>query len=375
MMRPQFRRSHERRRVLTALVLAALALVQVVACTSRSGSGASKAPPPSTLTGPAAIPLRQLAARRHLEIGTAVDDVALTSEADYRTVLADQFSLIQPENAMKWDATESQPGHFDFSGGDRVVAVARQHGQAVMAGPLVWYFQNPPWVDGGNFSRDQAIAALWDHIHGLVGHYRGVVRSWIVVNEALDDGGGSYRDNVWLRSIGPDYIAIAFRFAHEADPAAKLYLNDFDVQMPGPKTERMIQMVLGLKAQGVPISGLGSQFHVFRGITSIDFSKVSLQMRQVADACLDYAVTEWDMGVALPATPSDLARQGRLAEDLLRACVTAPRCPAFIVWGFTDRHSWIPSQTPGYGAATPYDEQLRPKPAWAGLAAALRAPG
>lgn len=347
-------------------------MVLVVACTpgSGSGSGSSTAAQPTTSTQPST--LRELAARRHLEIGTAVDDVALTSEADYRTVLADQFSLVQPENAMKWDVTEAQPGHFDFSGGDRIVAFARQHRQTVMGGPLVWYFQNPPWVDGGNFTRDQAVAALRDHIHGLVGHFRGAVRSWIVVNEALDDGGGSYRDNVWLRSIGPDYIAIAFRFAHEADPAAKLYLNDFDVQMPGPKTDRMIRMALELKAQGVGISGLGSQFHVFRGISSIDFSMVSIQMRQVAEAGLDYAVTEWDMGLPLPATPSDLARQGRLAEDLLRACATAPGCQTFIVWGFTDRHSWIPSQTPGYGAATPYDEQLRPKPAWAGMVAALR---
>lgn len=307
-----------------------------------------------------------------MQIGTAVDDVALTAEADYRTVLAEQFGLVQPENAMKWDATEAQPGQFDFSGGDRLIAFARQHGQTVMGGPLVWYFQNPPWVDQGTFTRDQAIAVLRDHIHTLVGHYQGVVHSWIVVNEALDDGGGSYRNNVWLRSIGPDYIAFAFRFAHEADPKAKLYLNDFDVAMPGPKTDRMIQIALDLKARGVPINGFGSQFHVFRGVTSINLAKVADQMRQIGDAGLDYAVTEWDMGVPLPATPADLVRQGQLAEGLLRTCRAAPRCPIFIVWGFTDRHSWIPSQTPGYGAATPYDEQLRPKPAWSGLVAALR---
>lgn len=316
--------------------------------------------------------LRSLADRRHLLIGTAVEDAALTGEADYASKLADQFNLVVPENATKWDATEAQPGKFDFSGGDRLLAFAEQHHMQMKGGMLVWYFQNPPWVQDATFTRDQAIAVLRDHIHAVVGHFKGKVVSWDVVNEPFDDAGTKLRDNVWLRSIGSDYIAMAFRFAREADPKVKLYLNDFDVNMPGTKTDKMIQMALDLKAQGVPIDGLGSQFHVFPGVTSIDFAKVKARMKQVNDAGLDFEVSEWDMGLKLPATPADLDRQAGLAKGLMQACLAASRCPMFIVWGFTDRHNWIPSQKPGYGAATISDEQLNPKPSWNALVEALK---
>lgn len=319
--------------------------------------------------------LRGLADQRDIALGTAVDNQALAQEDDYRQVLANEFNLVVPENVMKWDTTEPVRGQFNFAPGDELVGFAEAHDMAVKGTALAWWFQNPPWLETGQFSRDEAIDILRNHIHTLVGHYRGRVAEWDVVNEPLDLGGDDYRDNPWLRAIGPDYIDLAFQFAHEADPDAELFLNDFDGPLPGPKSQRLVDMAIDLKDRGVPITGLGMQFHVFPGITSIDFDAIAEDMRQLDDAGLEYAITEWDMGLPLPASPADLEHQAELAGGLMTTCLQAPNCDTFVVWGFTDRHSWIPGAIPGYGAATISDEQLDPKPAWTAILEALRAEG
>ncbi len=305
--------------------VAALVVVAVLAagCSGGSSGPRSAGRPGSSdpAGGGAATSLRTLAERRHVLLGTAVDDAALTGEPDYARVLGEQFDLVTPENASKWDATEPSPGRFDFSGLDRLVAFAGAHHQQVKGGILVWYFQNPDWLEHATFTRDQAIEVLRRHIQAEVGHLKGKVVSWDVVNEPLDDGGAALRQNVWMRLIGPDYIPMAFRFAHQADPGAKLYLNDFDVQMPGPKTDRMVQMALDLKAQGVPIDGLGSQFHLFPGFTTIDEAAVARQMARVNAAGLDVAVSEWDLGAAAAGHP------GRARPAGVRARRPGPHLP------------------------------------------------
>ena len=127
-------------------------------------------------------------------------------------MLADQFNLVEPENVMKWATIHPAPNRYDFTAGDRLVAFAEQHHMAVRGHNLVWHVQNPPWLTNGHFTRKQAIKVLRDHIHTVVGHYRGKIAQWDVVNEPLQDT-GRCRDSIWLRTIGPKYIAMAFRFA------------------------------------------------------------------------------------------------------------------------------------------------------------------
>jgi len=122
-------------------------------------------------------------------LGTAVDDAALQHEPDYRQVLAQQFDLVEPENVMKWDTIHPAPNRYDFRAGDRLVAFARAHHMAVRGHRLAAAGQNPAWLEHGHFTRNEAIAILRDHIHMVVGHYRGQIAQWDVVNEALDDAG------------------------------------------------------------------------------------------------------------------------------------------------------------------------------------------
>lgn len=361
-------------------VLAVLTVGSVLVASSDSPSSesarptsgpSSEEPRPTSPSRPNT--LREHATRSDLLVGTAVDVAALEQEADYRRVLTAQFNAVTPENEMKWSVIHPEPDRYDFTAADRLVAFAGKHRMTVRGHALAWHSQNPAWLENAELTREQAIVELRDHIHTVVGRYRGRVAQWDVVNEAMATS-DSYSDSPWMRAIGPDYIAMAFRFAHEADPSAKLYYNDFDVGgYPGSKAPGILELVRRLVREGAPIDGVGMQFHAAPGVHDIDFAGVADQMQAVRALGLDYAITEYDYALTLPASQADLEEQGKVTRRLAETCLAAPNCRTFIGWGFTDRHSWVPSVFPDRGKATLFDEQLRRKPAFGGLLTALRA--
>jgi endo-1,4-beta-xylanase len=147
-------------------------------------------------------------------------------------LVAAQFNTITPENVLKWQSVHPRPGTYDFAAPDRYVAFGRQHGMFVVGHTLVWHNQTPRWVfqdsSGNPVSRDTLLERLRDHIHTVVGRYRGRIHGWDVVNEALNED-GTLRRTPWLTIIGEDYLAKAFQFAHQADPDAELYYNDYSL--------------------------------------------------------------------------------------------------------------------------------------------------
>jgi endo-1,4-beta-xylanase len=352
--------------VATALLVAVLLLA---ACSSGGTSdpvppdsvGTTKSASASTTATPAATPLRISAGRRGLLLGAAVDSGLLASSAPYRKTLAREYNAVTPENAMKWDTIHPSEDHYDFAPADAIVKFARAHHMAVRGHNLVWYRQVPAWVTDGTWTRAQLEQVLHDHIRKVVGHYRGKIAQWDVVNEAIDDT-GQLRPSVWLDVIGPDYIDLAFRWAHEEDPNAKLYYNDYDIDRPGPKADAAHALVAGLQARGVPIDGVGIQAHE---IATRPPSRTDLQaaLSGYAAMGLDVAITELDVGIARPTDASKLAAQSRVYGDVLDACLAVSRCRTFVTWGFTDRASWIPDEIPGFGDALPFDRDYRPKPA------------
>jgi endo-1,4-beta-xylanase len=175
-----------------------------------------------------------------------------------------QFNSITPENAMKWDALQPEPGRFRFETADRFVEFGRANGMFIVGHTLVWHSQTPHWVfrdrDGKPASRELLLERMRNHIRTVVGRYKGRVNGWDVVNEALAED-GTLRDSPWRRIIGDDYIAKAFEFAHEADPQAALYYNDYGIE-DGRKRAGTVALIRKLRAQGVPITGVGMQQHV-----------------------------------------------------------------------------------------------------------------
>nr|WP_229818990.1 MULTISPECIES: endo-1,4-beta-xylanase [Streptomyces] len=316
-------------------------------------------------TASEATSLRELADARGVYLGTAVTASRLTG--GYAEVAAAQFGSVTPGNEMKWSSVEPVRGGHDWVGADRVVAFAEANGQKVRGHTLVWHSQLPSWLTGGSFTPDELRRIMTDHIAAEAGRYRGRIHHWDVVNEPLNED-GTLRQSLWGARLGESYIADAFRAARAADPAAKLYLNDYSTDGVGAKSDGMYALVKRLLAQGVPIDGVGFQAHLVLGQVPATLEQ---NLRRFAELGVDVALTELDIRMRLPATQAQLDRQKQEYASVVRACLAVPRCAGVTVWGFTDADSWIPDFFPGQGAATPYDENLVPKPAYHGIAEAL----
>jgi endo-1,4-beta-xylanase len=311
--------------------------------------------------------LRTLAAARGLRIGSAASDSALDQSQTYRDKLRYEFNSVTPENAMKWSRLEPAQGEYHWEQADAIVDFAGQHNQAVHGHTLVWHRSVPAWVTEGSFTDAQLRDILRRHIQTTVGRYAGRVDSWDVVNEAFA-ADGSLRPSIWLERLGPGYIADAFHWARAADPQAKLYINDYEIEYDTPKREALHELVRDLRAQGVPIDGVGFQTHV---PLHSELRQLPDTLRMFADLGVDVAITELDVRMQLPVDSTKLARQAELYRRATAACLAVSRCVSLTVWGFTDAHSWVPSTLPGWGAATLLDEQYGEKPAYAQVHATL----
>ncbi len=315
--------------------------------------------------------LGELAAASHRYLGSATDNPEF-SDAAYLKILGSEFNSTTAGNALKWYATEPQQGVFDFTQGDQVLDFARKHHMSFRAHTLVWHNQLPDWLTNGTFTADQLRAILKNHILTEARHYRGKVYSWDVVNEAFNED-GTYRDTIFYRTLGPGYIADALRWARQADPHAKLYLNDYNLEAIGPKSDAYYNLVKQLKAQGVPIDGVGFQGHLALQYGYPDTLQQNLQ--RFADLGLDVAITELDIRMYVPADEAKLATQADWYSRVTKACLAVRRCVGITIWDYTDKYSWIPAVFQGEGAALPYDENLQPKPAYYAIRDALTGAG
>lgn len=297
-------------------------------------------------------------------VGTAVQ-AGYLGDARYRAVVDREFDYITAEYQMKWDAIETSPGVRSFFAGDAIVAYADGQGMRVKGHALVWHGSVPRWVD--TLSAAGLRAAFESHIRAVGEHYRGRVLAWDVVNEAIADDGSGLRDTVFRQKLGDGYIADAFRLAHEADPQALLFYNDYGGEGMNAKSNRIYELVRGLRAQGVPIDGVGLQMHVSVNGRPSDAS-IAANMRRLGDLGLLVNISEMDVRIANVAGSQQarLDAQKAAYHDVVRLCVLEPRCQSVTFWGFTDAHTWIAGDMPLL-----YDDQYVRKPAYFGVLDAL----
>jgi endo-1,4-beta-xylanase len=230
-------------------------------------------------------------------------------------IVARQFNQISPENLLKWEVVHPEPGRYDFAPADRYVELGRKLGMFVVGHVLVWHQQTPAWVfageDGKMLDREAALRRLREHIATVVGRYRGRIGGWDVVNEALEED-GTPRHTPWLEAIGEDYIEKAFAFAHEADPQAELYYNDYNLWKPA-KRDAAIRLVQGLRAKGLRVDGIGEQAHW--GIDDPPLAAIDAELGAMRAAGLVPLITELDMDV-LPRDPdmwgADLSKKAKI---------------------------------------------------------------
>jgi endo-1,4-beta-xylanase len=308
--------------------------------------------------------LKQLAKPTGVRSGTAVNTSVLASDSTYSGLVASQFNLVTPENAMKWEVTEPSRGKFDFTEADQLVAFAKAHNQKVRGHTLAWHSQLPSWVSDGNFSKQELRQILKQHINTEVGHFKGQIWAWDVVNEAFNDD-GTLRDSIWLQKLGPSYIADAFRWAHRADPKAILFYNDYNTEGVNAKSTAAYKLIKKLRKQGVPIQGFGVQGHL-----STDYglpTDMQKNLHRFGALGLKTAVTEADVRITLPASPAEVQAQDNGYSYMLQSCLLERSCISFTVWGFSDKYSWVPTTFPGQGQANIYDENYQPKSAYDAL--------
>ncbi|MBX2884173.1 MAG: endo-1,4-beta-xylanase [Granulosicoccus sp.] len=272
----------------------------------------------------------------------------------YADIAAQEYNLVSPEGSMKMEIINPLPGRYDFADTDNLIAFAKLHGMQVHGHPLVWYRQNPQWIETA--ASENLQGHMQEHIHRLVSRYKDDVTIWDVVNEPIADNGG-LRDSIWFRAMGEDYIDIALLQARASDPDAILLINEFDAAIPGPKRDSLFTLLSDLKARQTPLDGVGFQLHVFASFDQ--FEEVRQSFQRVADLNLDIYITELDVSLNDGAT---LQQQASVYSQLVGLCLEQPRCKAIQTWGFTDQYSFRRIFNPHV-----FDRTYQEKPAYSAI--------
>jgi endo-1,4-beta-xylanase len=326
-------------------------------------------------------------------VGAALAPAQFTGADQQETQLVKaQFNSITPENALKWALIHPRPDTYDFSMADKYVEFGEQNHMFIIGHNLVWHSQTPQWVfedDKGNpVSRDVLLERMHDHVMKVVGRYKGRIKGWDVVNEALNED-GTLRESPWKKIIGDDYIEKAFRFAHEADPDAQLYYNDYSLENED-KRKGALELVTTLKAKGVPITGVGLQDHVSLDWPTPDridstineFGKLGVKVmiteldvdvlpwptkEQTADVSLNVAsdpkLNPYPNGLPDTVQQQLSKRYADLFGAYARHCGLVTRVT---FWGVTDKDSWKNNWPVRGRTDYPllFDRNAQPKPAF-----------
>lgn len=355
------------------------------------------APPRFTLAAePTSTSLAKLA-ESHFLIGCALEPAELDNPAQV-ALITSQFNALTAENCMKPESLQRVKGTFTFAPADKIVDFAVANNIQVTGHTLLWHTQTPKWMfedaEGKPLPREVALENLRTHIHTVVSHFKGRVHGWDVVNEALDDSGPYLRNTPALRAIGEDYIIKAFQFAREADPSAKLYYNDYNIDQDY-KRPKAVRLLNELKAAGVQVDAVGIQAHWLLGSPSID--EIERSIKTFADLGYKIHLTELDVDVlprraagadtaareqnANPYTdglPDDVQQQlAQRYRDLFALMLKYDDAVERITfWGTHDGSSWL-NNWPTRGRtnhALLFDRQGQPKPAYHAIVDLLSKP-
>ncbi len=243
---------------------------------------------------------------KYFLVGAAVNaDLAAGLDPQAEAVVKEQFNQVVAENCMKGEVIHPEVNRYDWTDGDKLADWAEKNGKTLIGHCLVWHSQPPKWMftdeNGKNVSRETLIGRMYSHIMTVVTHYKGKVKGWDVVNEAIEDD-GSYRKSPYYNIIGPEYIELAFQFAHEADPNVELYINDYSMAKPG-KREAYCKLIHNLKAKGIRIDAIGMQSH--NGYDYPDYAEYEKSIEAFASEGVKVMLTELDMNM-LP-NPKDFS--------------------------------------------------------------------
>ena len=327
--------------------------------------------------------IRDLAKERGRFIGTILNSEWFNDaiEPEFEEIHKTQFNVVVAENEMKFDATVPRENEFNFTKGDKMVEYAQANGLRVRGHALAWHSQVPGWVNNYSGQKEKLLSVLKNHIDSVVGHWKGKVAEWDVVNEAInDDYNHDWRStgSVWYEGIGPEFLDSAFVWAHAADPDAELCYNDYAVEWginEGSKAGFVLEQVKRWKANGIPITCVGTQTHIEIAHETTP-QNVRAFAKALAELDVTLNITELDIGFpkgsAGKLTAADYEKQGHLYRQFMDVFLEEPNMGEFVIWGLTDAHSWLDEQQ-GKTEGLLYDKQYKPKPAYDSIMVSLKA--
>lgn len=293
-------------------------------------------------------------------------------ESKNKELLLEQFNAITPENLMKPENMQPVEGNFEYMRSDEMVVFAKENNLSITGHTLVWHQQTPAWM-ASDVTRDEAIEQLKSHITTIVSKYKGEIMSWDVVNEVIADGvtlpqDGDWtkclRETKWLEAIGPEYISMAYTFAKEADPNAKLYYNDYNLNVK-EKADIAYAMIKDLREQGVPIDGIGMQAH-YDINTTVESVKNSLE--KFSKLGIEISITELDISVHNVSFPGLTEKQEKNQAILYAKLFVLFKeykdsIERVTFWGALDNFSWRKEKYPCL-----YNATYKPKEAYYAVA-------
>jgi endo-1,4-beta-xylanase len=300
-------------------------------------------------------------------LGPLVVDDAYSQRA-----LGGNFGQLTTENVLKWQFIHPQQTVYDFHEADAFVAIAQKNHLAVHGHTLVFGEANPAWVQqlpiATAADKVHVRDVMTDHITQTVGHFKDRIASWDVVNEPLADDVSTttdgFRQHIWYRALGMNYIATAFAAAHQADPHAKLFINEYGLEADGDRWNTFLQLMTQLKSQGVPIDGVGFQAHVYEAADAIDPAVLRNHIRQLAAIGLVSRISEMDV-----YNDDGTDRQAQQYAGVFGACMAEQSCVSWSTWGVTDRYdlSLDDHSVLQYGSDFLWDAAAQPTPALAAI--------
>ncbi|MBN1697429.1 MAG: endo-1,4-beta-xylanase [Spirochaetales bacterium] len=322
------------------------------------------------------IPSLKDVVKDHFLIGAAIEPNKLRNP-NHIALLKKHFSSITAENCMKPSSLQPMEGTFNFYAADKLLEFARENGIAFRGHTLVWHNQAAEWMfyesKGSEHpaSREQLKTRLKDHIYTIMEHFKGNVYAWDVVNEAIDVGKpDDMRNSKWYQIMGKEYIELAFRYAREADPDAKLFYNDYDMTIPG-KRDAVIRMVKEMREKGVPIDGIGMQMH--GSITSPTLQSFEEALAVYSGLGVEIHITELDINIygsgaqSFETIPEELLiAQGYRVKDLFEIMKKYKNITSVTFWGLADDYSWL-QKTDRMNWPLPFNEAFKAKPFYWGI--------
>lgn len=348
-------------------LLLVISTIFILACGDKEGATVS--PPP---TGTCSEFLSQVTTT---PIGVAINVDALRDDVEYQKLVKEHFNSITPENIMKPINIHPEKDVFNWGPSDSLVEYCIKNNIKVHGHTLIWHNQLPDWMVNFQGSKAEWEDMMKEHIREIVLRYKGKVRGWDVVNEAFEED-GSLRNNIWLQNIGETYIEKAFLYAHNADPNALLFYNDFNLEFNPAKREKVIQFLNTVRNRGVTVHGIGLQSHIYHTYPSEllikeSFDDVVKNNYQIHVSELDVSVNPFSVDIEL--TNELLEQQAKQYETVARLFKNLPvdKKYGLTIWGVSDNYSWIPTFFLREDYPLLFDDMYQKKPAFFRLKSTL----